>query len=271
METLKLILSILGGSTVVISAAAYLARILLKSQLDKDLADHKSALSRESNEVIERLKHSLLQDGKHEDRFIGLKLIMQSYKGPLLHASYELQSRIYNLVSNRIIELYFKRDIGDGSEKEYLINNTVFVISQYFAWTEIIRREIQFIEMDNPDETKVFSHIQDEINTLWNSDKGRFDDPLMIWSGEQRGIGELMIEAKEERLTCIGYSNFLKLLETKDEYLLNQLKAKVEKYIYENDFSKNRLVLIQNTLIDLLAFLDPDYKRFPHKQREKII
>ena len=285
MQIWEQISLLLGGNVVVGAGVVHLSKVFLKNLFAKGLENHKALLSRESNESIERLKSDLQKESnesierlksdlqresKHQDSLIELKGIMDNYKGPLLHSSYELQSRIYNLVSNGVLELYFVKKFGDGSERNYLLNNTVFVIAQYFAWTEIIRREIQFIELDNPEETKGISEIQDRIYSLWNANRGIFDDPLMIWAGEQRGIGEIMIRTKDNKLVCIGYAKFLKILDSRDEDLLNQLKKKVEKYISNNGYERNRLIPVQNSLIDLLTVLDPSYIRFPMEQRSKI-
>ncbi|MDW1630952.1 hypothetical protein R7O13_23210 [Vibrio sp. Y176] len=300
MEILNILLTTVASSAIGVPILVYLSKLLVDNRFKKDLADHKAKLQldnsktiegykasllrdnneaiegykatllKNNNEELERVKARLVQESKDSDRLFELEMIMQNYKAPLLHAAYELQSRIYNLVSNRVIDLYFVKEIGDGSEKNYLINNTVFVIAQYFAWIEIIKREIQFIEMDAPSKTKEFSKINDKMIGLWHGDRGQFDDPLMIWSGEQRGIGELMMEQSRGKYVCIGYAKFLKILDNEDELLINQLKSKVECYINENEYERNRLIPVQNTLIDLLEFLDKEYKRFPKKQREKI-
>ena len=79
-----------------------------------------------------------------------------------------------------------------------------------------------------------------------------------------------MIETRNDKLSCIGYSKFLKMLEGNSEELLSQLDKKVKKYLEQEKFQNNRLVPVQNSLIDLLEFLDPDYIRFPKEQRTYI-
>jgi hypothetical protein len=66
------------------------------------------------------------------------------FREPLGRAAYELQSRIFNIVRGGFLTVYWKG--GDDRTRAYAINHTLFVIAQYFAWTELIRREIQFID-----------------------------------------------------------------------------------------------------------------------------
>ena len=268
MQIWEVLLVSFGGTASALLTVAFLFKKLLGHWFNKNLEQYKLNIIQENSIALENLKSDLANQSKYEDRALKLQEIMNNYKGPLIHSAYELQSRIYNLVANRIIKLYFVDQRGDGSERDYIIKNTVFVIAQYYAWTEIIRREIQFIELDNPEATKEFSQIQDSIYSIWHSEM--FDDPLMIWAGEQRGIGEIMTETRNDKLSCVGYSKFLKMLEENNEVLLNQLEKKVRKYIEQGTFQTNRLVPVQNSLIDLLEFLDPNYIRFPEEQRTYI-
>jgi len=191
---------------------------------------------------------------------------MDRYRGPLIHAAYDLQSRIYSLVNNYAIKIYFIDNNGDGSEKNYFIKNTTFVIAQYFAWTEIIRNEVQFIEFNNVDYTKKLATLQDKIYSIW---QGGSRNGISIWAGEQRGVGELMVEEISGRQQCIGYSTFLKLLDKKEEPLLLDLESRVSDYLESGKPYSEKLVLIQNALIDIIKFLDPENKRFNENYLKK--
>ena len=79
-----------------------------------------------------------------------------------------------------------------------------------------------------------------------------------------------MIEEHNNRLTCIGYAEFLKRIKNNEEPLFMKLQSDVV------DLSKNisatypRLTEIQHVLIDILTFLDPEYLRFPKERREYV-
>jgi hypothetical protein len=74
------------------------------------------------------------------------------FREPLGRAAYELQSRIFNIVNRDFLKEYLTG--GDERTRSYAVNHTLFVIAQYFAWTELIRREIQFIDLGADEETR---------------------------------------------------------------------------------------------------------------------
>lgn len=264
MEYLDVFLVSIGGTTTALLVVGFLSRSLIGHFFTKEMESYKSRLSRENSIELEAIKAELARSAKDDDRATAYEQVMQKYKGPLLHAVYDLQSRLYNILAKGFIQAYYTR--GNDSEKAYVVNNTVFVVAQYFAWTEIIRREIQFIDFRDAADTKKLSLLRDSIYGLWQTDT--FSDPFRVWAGEQRGIGELMIEDKNNQLTCIGYAAFLRRLENNDEPLFNTLQSTVESLSHSPVVSFPRLREIQHALIDILAYLDPDYIRFPSEHRQ---
>lgn len=109
---------------------------------------------------------------------------MQRYQGPLLHAAYDLQSRIYNVLARGFFARYFVG--GTPAQQHYAAHNTAFLIAQFFGWTEIIRQEVQFIDFAAVDDTRRLADLRDALYGLWQSDT--MGDPLMVWAGEQRAI-----------------------------------------------------------------------------------
>src|SRR4051795_6999504 len=66
--------------------------------------------------------------------------IAMKFREPLLQATFNLQTRIYN-----IVELgFFDRFLGERNstdEREYAVTHTLYVIAQYCCWVEILRRD----------------------------------------------------------------------------------------------------------------------------------
>jgi hypothetical protein len=116
---------------------------------------------------------------------------LQRYREPLLDGAYELQSRFYNILCLRFLETYYEGD--DAWQREYAVKHTLYVVGQYFAWTEILRRRIQFLDFGKVKETREVAQLLHEIRELFRSDKGHLGKPFMIWIGEQPAIGERMI------------------------------------------------------------------------------
>src|SRR5260221_171780 len=100
-----------------------------------------------------------------------------------------MQQRLYNILCRKLLEAYLPN--GDARQRAYAINNTVYRIAEYFGWIEIIRKEIQFLDLGEEEQTKSLTHLQAEISSLWSSDK--YGATFRVFAGEQRAIGERMI------------------------------------------------------------------------------
>ena len=265
-ELLQKILVLAGGGSVVFVAIRMLVKSLVGHFLSRELESHRALLKFESDKQIESLKAELQRDAKSEDREYQSRQVMKRYEGPLLHAAYDLQSRLYNIIRNQFFSVYFQR--GTEEQKCYAELNTAFLIAQFLGWSEIIRNEIQFIETGELTRTRALSELRDEIYGIWQTDK--YSDPLMIWAGEQRAIGELMMETRKEEVVCKGYASFLGSFRDAQEPLINHLIKAVRLSAALKDAQHDRLIEIQRKLIDLLDLLDPDYIRFPQNRRTKV-
>src|SRR5262249_2170513 len=111
---------------------------------------------------------------------------ISNFSEPLARAAYDLQSRLYNILKQNLIEIYLMK--GGNREKTYVTNNTVFLIGQYLCWTELVRREIQFIDLGESNKTRDLLRLQDTIYALWQTDT--LPPVLRIFAGEQRAVGE---------------------------------------------------------------------------------
>ena len=189
------------------------------------------------------------------------------YREPLGRAAYDLQSRLYNILQQGLIKVY--HDNGSDRERSYVLDNTVFLIAQYFAWTEIIRRDIQFLDLGADENTRQLARLQDDVYFLWQTDK--FSPLLRVFAGEQRAIGERMIRDGPRGPECIGYAMFLDETHKHRDELLNALRTDVRDFSTRLPEARPRLVAIQNAMIDLLDFLDPSYIRFPQERRIRVV
>lgn len=190
------------------------------------------------------------------------------YREPLVRAAYDLQSRLYNILEQNFVGVYMAR--GTPREKDYAIGNTVFVIAQYFAWTEITRAEIRFINLGRDRETRRLSELLDDIYRLWGTDKKDFGPSLRIFAGEQRAIGEALVAKSDKGVACMGYGEFLAEVLPKDKPLVDALAADVRALPDTLESARPRLTALQNALIDLLKLLDPKFLRFPKESRSKV-
>ena len=108
---------------------------------------------------------------------------MRVMRWPLAAAAYDLQSRIYN-----ILRMDFFGKWGNANEhSEDAITSTLFRLAQYFGWTEILRRKIQFLSFPEDEETRKVARLQSDIAHCFLTDS--YGLTLMIWSDEQRARG----------------------------------------------------------------------------------
>ena len=186
------------------------------------------------------------------------------YKEPLASAAYDLQSRLYNILHLDFVQ----RFICTGSDRErgYAIDNTCFLFGQYMCWSELARREIQFINLGKDVETKALLHLQGDIARVWGTDNA--DSMLRLFAGEQRALGEELIISDGSVSRCIGYGAFLKRC-PEETGLMVLLRAEIASLETTLPRATPRLKAVQNALIDLLEQLDPDCIRFPSHRRHK--
>jgi hypothetical protein len=184
---------------------------------------------------------------------------------PFIAAAYDLQSRLYNILCQEFLYAYSD---GNEREKHYAENHTVFCIAQYFCWSEIVRKDIQYINIAKSTNAKVLTEKQSAITHHWATDV--FPSNLRIFAGEQRAIGEALIHDGDRGLECIGYGAFLKTILPGVEPLIDVLREDVRSLSNEVDTARERLSLIQNALSDLLDVLDPQCRRFSKDRRLKV-
>lgn len=191
---------------------------------------------------------------------------MSGFSEPFARSAYHLQSRLYNIVRQNFIDVFLTH--GSDRERSYATNNTVFLIAQYFCWTELVRREIQFIDLGEHDRTRELSHLQDNIERQWGTDQ--LPPNFRIFAGEQRALGEALIVTGLRGQECMGYGRFLKTFDNDMNPLIDSLRQDVLSLSDDLCQAQKRLKNIQHSLIDLLNLLDPTYLRFPETMRTKL-
>src|SRR5208337_2367229 len=90
---------------------------------------------------VKRVEAQLALQKAEADRRAEKEKTAEKFREPLGRAAYDLQSRIYNIIKSDFLNAYLEN--GDERTKKYAIKNTLFVIAQYFARTELVRQEIQ--------------------------------------------------------------------------------------------------------------------------------
>jgi hypothetical protein len=183
------------------------------------------------------------------------KKILDTYREPLIAASFELQSRLYNILSLDFVGKWVK-DERTG-KRDAAIHSTLYVFAQFFAWRELIRREVQYLRFSRDEQTRLFAQLLRDIGEEFLAD--RYGQQFMIWRVEQRGLGERMIVPADGGKACLGYAAFLDQRGMMDEWL-NPIERDLENI---DDGGRKRLTNVQHLLVDLIRQLDDNKKRYP--------
>jgi hypothetical protein len=198
---------------------------------------------------------------------------VSSVREPLARAAFDLQSRLRNILQCKFLNTYLH---GNDRETSYVMDNTPYLIAQYFCWTEQTRRETLFIDREKDSKTSQLSTFLDGIDRLWGDDGSQ---AFHIFAGEQRQIGESLVQPGVGAAVCMGYGTFLKSFPQKSDQMIEVLRSDVgsldkeltEVTLAPSDVSAaNRLKEIQNSLVDLLNILDPKNIRYPKVRETKV-
>jgi hypothetical protein len=212
------------------------------------------------------------------DRQAAASELALRYREPLLHAAFNLQTRLYNIASPGHVFLQRFLTNGTPAEAEYARLNTVYLLGQYLCWSEILRREGQFIDpVDLQRDRGVMAAMEQVREVL--SDSLTFTDPtLRVFRGEQRAVGEVLLTKTDNpsdrvgpRWDCLGYAAFVKALEDKDTVRwFTTLLEDVNRLADGLDEHRDRLVALQHVLLKLINLLDPDGDRVSGQLRQPL-
>lgn len=198
--------------------------------------------------------------------------LRRRYRDPLLSAVFDLQSRLYNIVAKSFLVRYATGP--DETARTYAVESTLYVIAEYLGWVEVIRREIQFLDLGTEPANRAWVAALEKVrDTLARDD---LDPVLRIFRGDQRAIGEIMTIAVADsgdtrHHECIGYATFVSHLADPDfSRWFEQLRRDLPLLVQEPDEHHERLVLLQHALVDVLDLLDPGCDRFATERRSRL-
>jgi hypothetical protein len=225
-----------GGIVAVIVSAIVAVR---QSRADERLTHVKHELDLELARQAALLEREL----RAED-------VLKRYREPLAAAAFDLQSRLYNILS-----MSFLAKFGEHERGEEALRTTLFRLAQYFGWTEILRRDIQFLSFPEDDDTRRVAQLQSEVAKAFLDDG--YGEALMIWKDEQRALGELMIVEEHGNVLCMGYAAFSERCAKLFSPWLERLRTELG-----DETAAPRLRDVQHLLCDLVETLDARRVRY---------
>jgi hypothetical protein len=240
--------------------AAAVALISAAGTMWSSLRNAKQSAKTTHDIALLQIEHERAKTGAQRQRELS------KYSEPLARSAYELQSRLYNILVQSFVATFVTR--GNERERGYAIDHTTFVFGQFLCWVELVRREVQLVDLEESTNTRKLVHLQDAVCATLSTDK--HPRTLRIFAGEQRAIGEALIQDSARGPECMGYGAFLMGFAQGANPLIDAIRADVESLGKTGiEPVRARLRETQNALIDLLLTLDPQYVRFSRDQRAK--
>jgi hypothetical protein len=233
------LLAWIGLISGVIAALVSAFVALRQARVDERLARLKSELDAEVHTRTARF-----------DRDLRAEETLGRYREPLAAAAFDLQSRLYN-----ILRLGFFAKWGDSERSDDGVRTTLFRLAQYFGWSEILRRDIQFLAFPEDSATRRVAELQSKITGCFLTDS--YGTAMMIWSDEQRAIGERMIVEEHDKVLCMGYARFREQCDDVLGAWAPRLRAEIEQ-----ESAQLRLRDVQHRLCELVETLDQQRVRY---------
>ena len=211
------------------------------------VALRQAQLAERQSRLDSQLETERDERGKLFKRSLQAQDVLAKYRDPLAAAAFDLQSRLYNILCLG----FFTKYADDAELTEEGVLTTLFRLAQYFGWTEILRRDIQFLSFPEAEDSQKVASLQGAIaGCFLTADYGR---ELMIWSDQQRAIGERMIVKEHGNVICMGYARYLQQHEEVFNPWYGRLRTELG-----TPAATARLRDVQHLLVQLVEVLDPN-------------
>jgi hypothetical protein len=241
------VISAVAGVVGIVAVVVGIVNALRQRRVEERLARLKSDLESEVHRRTAKI-----------DRELAAEDVLKRYREPLAAAAFDLQSRLYNILELDFVGLWG----GTHARADEAVCTTLFRLAQYFGWTEILRRNIQFLSFPEAEETRRVTQLQQQITRCFLTHK--LGEALMIWSDEQRAIGERMIVEEHGQVLCMGYASFRDACDGHFAPWCARLTAEL------NEPSAHaRMREVQHSLCELVRALDPGELRYGADQLER--
>jgi hypothetical protein len=190
-------------------------------------------------------------EAREEERRSQAKVVLDRYRGPLLDGAASLGGRISNIRFRGFLQYL----APESERKQDAKLTTLFRFANYFGWREVVRTEVQLLRFENEEDTRLVAAFLEDITWILASDQ--LDDArAMLWTDEQRGIGELMLSDREgTRSLVIGHATFHREY---DETFAAWMERFAEDLLASPAASGDRLRLLHWALFGLVTMLDEE-------------
>jgi hypothetical protein len=214
--------------------------------------------------------------GSMRERALAADEVAMRYKTPLLHAAFDLQTRLYNIARQDFLTR-FSGEKATCSQRQYAIDNTVYLVAQYLCYGEIIRRGMLFLDPVDRRRQRTLMEAMERVRDVFSNTMTISDPVLCLFRGEQRAVGEVMLTESDgavpglPRWDCMGYASFVaRLGEPEVDRWFSSLRQSLETLAGGLQSHKERLIQLQHSLLELVILIDPNCEQVPSGLRERL-
>jgi hypothetical protein len=240
-----------GILAAIVSAVVAIRQSRLNGKLQADLARLNSELGGDLARLNSELQAEVQARTALLERDLRAEEVLARYREPLAAAAFDLQSRLYNILCLN----FFGKFGGDHERCEIAERTTLFRLAQYLGWTELLRRDIQFLSFPEAIETRRVAQLQFQIRRRLLTDE--YGPTMMIWADEQRAIGEQMIVQEHDKVLCMGYARFHDEYARRFDSWCERLRRELRP-----EAGHERLRDVQHLLCELVETLDAQRVRY---------
>lgn len=210
-------------SATVIGVVGYIGKSAIEWAVERNITRHKTALDAqklqaieelkaEKQTAVENLKADLGQQAKAQDH---LSEEIRRWSNPILGSVEALLGRLGNILDNTgypaLSTEIDKREDWNISH-EYFLTSTIYLFSQYFCWTQLLREKFSFELFESHVEKDAFFRVQDQaacqLSTWPLPDGAPEDGDRQVFSLQQRQMGESLIVKSNDTEGCMRYAEF---------------------------------------------------------------
>ncbi|RZS29820.1 hypothetical protein EV193_11874 [Herbihabitans rhizosphaerae] len=209
------------------------------------------------------------------DREYERRGLASRYSDPLLRAAAALHARVgWFLAWLDGKETAAERD-GDASilplgerGEDYALFESLFRFANYLGCVEIMLQEVHFLDLGSRKRNKRLAELLAGVQVALSYDGDDLGPVFQLRGGEQRAIGETVIErpeAGEGRPRCLTYIAFRAKWDDEPGFRrwLQPVLEDIKRTIVEPAAVKGRLRRLDHALSDLIDFLDPKHVLLP--------
>jgi len=146
------------------------------------------------------------------------------WANPVLSSVQSLQSQLRNILE-RDGYLAMRKDYKEQINSnwsisyDYFMNSLPFLFGQYFAWTQILRDELNFELFETQNEKDIFFQSIHRVSRALSSFPPSHHllcqgKDTQVFALQQRAMGELLILREEDNKRCMSYPDFVENIKT---------------------------------------------------------